>query len=137
MDYGTVNDRYIALAKGTQDATGIATVLLDGHLAKLPEVLRGLGRVLHREARAEVLAVRAQVMGLGPEAPPASRPRRVVYLRGSTDLRALAPGGAALFVFDLDRATTIGVGVRADRESRVVHADAVVCALRATSGGPK
>ena len=56
VDYGTVNDRYIALAKGTQDATGIPTVLLDGHLAKLPEVLRGLGRVLHREARAEVLA---------------------------------------------------------------------------------
>jgi hypothetical protein len=40
---------------------------------------------------------------------------------GIGEARALAPGGAALFVFDLDRAATIGVGVRADPDSAAVR----------------
>ena len=40
---------------------------------------------------------------------------------GVGEARALAPGGAALFVFDLDRAATIGVGVRADPDSAAVR----------------
>ena len=35
--------------------------------------------------------------------------------------RALAPGGAALFVFDVPRAATIGVGVRSDPDSAAVR----------------
>jgi hypothetical protein len=40
---------------------------------------------------------------------------------GVGEARALAPGGAALFVFDLARAAMIGVGVRADPDSAAVR----------------
>jgi iron complex transport system substrate-binding protein len=99
VDYGDVTPAYAELARKTQEKLGVPTILLDGTLARTPDVLRLLGRALHREARAQVLIVRAQVMGLGTKAAPGVHPRRVVYLRGSTDLRALAPGGGASAVF--------------------------------------
>jgi len=99
MDYGTVNDRYIALAKGTQDATGIATVLLDGHLAKLPEVLRGLGRVLHREARAEVLARLAEATLAATGGRPAAV--RAVLVHGAQGADVAVPGSGAAEVPEL------------------------------------
>ncbi|WPP05673.1 hypothetical protein [Methylocella tundrae] len=40
---------------------------------------------------------------------------------GVGEARALAPGGAALFVFDAPRAQTIGVGVRSDPDSAKVR----------------
>jgi iron complex transport system substrate-binding protein len=103
VDYGTVNDRYIALAKGTQDATGIATVLLDGHLAKLPEVLRGLGQVLHREARAEVLARLAEATLAATGGGHAAV--RVVYVRAArgaeVGTQVAVPGSGAAEVPEL------------------------------------
>jgi iron complex transport system substrate-binding protein len=99
VDYGTVNDRYIALAKGTQDATGIATLLLDGHLAKLPEVLRGLGQVLHREARAEVLARLAEATLAAADGGHAAL--RAVYVRGAQGTEVAVPGSDAAEVPEL------------------------------------
>ena len=56
IDYGTVSPRYSDLARATQQRTGVPTILLDGSLAQIPQAFRSLGRVLHREGRAEILA---------------------------------------------------------------------------------
>jgi iron complex transport system substrate-binding protein len=56
LDYGTVSPRYADLTKTTQRRTGIPTLVLDGSLSHIPDVLRLLGSILHREQRAEILA---------------------------------------------------------------------------------
>jgi len=56
VDYGTVSPRYSDLARTTRQRTGIPTILLDGSLQRIPQAFRTLGRALHREARAAVLA---------------------------------------------------------------------------------
>jgi len=97
VDYGTVSPDYIAQAQETQARTGIATLLLDGRLSETPGVLRALGAVLHREARAESLARLAEAMLTPP--PPPEHPPRVVYLRGTGPLKAAAAGTGATEVF--------------------------------------
>ncbi len=94
VDYGDVTPAYVDLAQKTQEKLGVPVILLDGALAKTPDVLRLLGRALHRETRAE------EVVKFAVPAPPtASPPLRVIYLRGTTDLRAVAPGVGAAEVF--------------------------------------
>ena len=44
LDYGTVSPRYADLAQATQQRTGIPTILLDGSLAKIPDVAANAGR---------------------------------------------------------------------------------------------
>jgi iron complex transport system substrate-binding protein len=80
LDYGTVDDRYKKLAETTQQKTGIPTVLLDGDLVDTPKVLRLMGRVLHREARAEMLAQMAE--GVLASVGPHRDGLRVVFVRG-------------------------------------------------------
>jgi iron complex transport system substrate-binding protein len=89
VDYGDVTPGYIAFDTETQSKLGVPTLLLDGDIAKTPQALRLLGTALHREARAETLARLAEALLALPK-PRASR--TVVYMRGSDELRALAPG---------------------------------------------
>lgn len=96
VDYGDVTPDYTALAEKTQEKLGVPMLLLDGALAKTPDALRMLGVALHRERRAETLALLAQAM---LALPVAGRPRTAVYLRGSGELRAVAPGGTTGEVF--------------------------------------
>jgi iron complex transport system substrate-binding protein len=90
LDYGTIAPRYIDLAKGTQQQTGIPTLLLDGSLAEVAHSLRLLGSILHREERAETLASFAEAVWALPK-----RPRitlSIVCARGPDGLTLVAPG---------------------------------------------
>jgi iron complex transport system substrate-binding protein len=96
VDYGDITPAYVALSTATQEKLGVPTLLLDGALAETPHALRLLGAALHREQRAETLAKLAEAMLALPV--PAA-PHTVIYLRGTGDLRALAPGGTIADVF--------------------------------------
>lgn len=96
VDYGNVSPRYVETAQATQQRTGIPTILLDGSLAKIPEVLRMLGGILHREGRAETLARFAEALLALPA--PSVHPR-VVYARGADGLTIAAPNTDVTEVF--------------------------------------
>jgi iron complex transport system substrate-binding protein len=99
VDYGDTGPRYAKTAADIQLRTGIPTVLLDGALAHTPDALRQLGHVLHREARAEVLAHLAEMVLAGV---PAAGPHpSVVYARGGDGLAVAAPGTGITEVFTL------------------------------------
>jgi iron complex transport system substrate-binding protein len=97
VDYGTVSPRYSDLARTTQEKTGIPTILLDGSLAAIPQTIRQLGGILHREGRAETLAVFATALLTLPAPPNAHK--RVVYARGADGLMVAAPGTDVTEVF--------------------------------------
>jgi iron complex transport system substrate-binding protein len=96
LDYGTVSPRYADIAQATQQRTGIPTLLLDGALPKIPDVLRTLGIILHREDRAETLARFAEAL-LGLPAPSAHL--RALYARGMDGLLVAAPDTDVTEVF--------------------------------------
>jgi iron complex transport system substrate-binding protein len=99
VDYGAISPRYIQLIEAAQAKTGVPAVLLDGALPKTPQVLRALGIALHREARAESLALEAEAI---LAAVPRSRgaPPRLYYGRGPDGLVG-SPGSGAGEVFAL------------------------------------
>jgi iron complex transport system substrate-binding protein len=97
LDYGNVSQRYADLARTTQAKTGIPTILLDGSLAQIPSVVRLLGHILHRDARAESIAACAATL-LAIPAPQGAHPR-VLYTRGPDGLLAAAPGTELTEVF--------------------------------------
>ncbi len=90
VDYGTVSQRYIDLDRTTQQRTGIPTVLFDGALPQTPQVIRTLGALLHREARANTLADFVTVLLDLP--PNGTAHPRVLGARGADGLTAAAPG---------------------------------------------
>jgi iron complex transport system substrate-binding protein len=95
VDYGDVTPAYIALADRTQQATHIPTVLFNGALDQIPDVLRALGAALHRESRAELLAkYAADLLAL-----PHGAVLRVVYARGADGLKVAGPGTSVTEVF--------------------------------------
>ena len=96
VDYGDVTPAYVDLAKRTQERLGVPVLLLDGALGEVPHALRVLGAALHRQARAETLARLAEAM---LALPVPARQRTVIYLRGTDELRAAAPGTGATEVF--------------------------------------
>lgn len=96
LDYGTVSPRYADLAKTTQQKTGIPTILMDGSLAKIPDILRVLGHILHREDRAETLARFAEAL-LALRS--TSAHPRVLYARGSDGSMVAAPNTDVTEVF--------------------------------------
>jgi iron complex transport system substrate-binding protein len=102
LDYGEVTPRYFELAQATQQNTGIATLLFAGSLDNIPRVVREVGAILHREARAETLATFAEAMLALPVKPlPASygvHPR-VLYARGADGLTVTAPDTDVTEVF--------------------------------------
>ena len=97
LDYGGVSPRYFDLANKTQANTGVPTLLFNGALDEIPRVLRTLGGVLHREERAEALAVLAEAMLTLP--PVTAMHPRVVYARGADGLSVAAPGTDVTEVF--------------------------------------
>lgn len=97
VDYGTVSPRSIKLDETTQEKTGIPTILLDGSMAKTPQVLHTLGLILHREGRGDTLAALAEAMLALPV--PSADHRSVVYARGANGLTVAAPGTDVTEVF--------------------------------------
>lgn len=94
LDYGEVTPRYFQLAQATQQKTGVPTLLFAGPLDKIPQIVRQVGALLHREARAETLASYFEAMLVLPVLPlPASLGAhpRVVYARGADGLTVTAP----------------------------------------------
>lgn len=90
IDYGTVSQRYIDLARATQQRTGVPTILLDGSLPQIPQAFRALGRALHREGRAEILARFAESL-LALPMKQDTHPR-VLCARGPDGRTVVAPG---------------------------------------------
>ena len=96
IDYGEVTPRYRDLAIATQQKTGVPTLLLDGDLPQIPAVLRTLGRILHRDDRADTIARFAEALLTLPA--PDAHPT-VLYARGPTGGFAAAPGTDVTAVF--------------------------------------
>jgi iron complex transport system substrate-binding protein len=102
IDYGEMTPRYFELAQATQQKTGIPTLLFAGSLENIPRVVRQVGTILHREARAEVLATFAEAMLALPVLPlPATLGAhpRVLYARGADGLTVTAPDTDVTEVF--------------------------------------
>jgi iron complex transport system substrate-binding protein len=102
IDYGEVTPRYFELAQATQQKTGIPTLLFAGSLDNIPRVIRQVGVILHREARAETLAACAEAILALPVMPlPASfgAHPRVLYARGADGLTVTAPDTDVTEVF--------------------------------------
>ena len=57
VDLGDAKENVRSDMDGIQKQTGIPTVFLEATLEEMPQAYRKLGRLLHREAEAEVLAV--------------------------------------------------------------------------------
>jgi iron complex transport system substrate-binding protein len=102
IDYGEVTPRYFELAQETQQKTDIPTLLFAGSLENIPRVVRQVGAILHREARAETLATFAEAMLALPivELPASlgAHPR-VLYARGANGLTVTAPDTDVTEVF--------------------------------------
>jgi iron complex transport system substrate-binding protein len=102
IDYGEVTPRYFDLAQSTQQKTGVPTLLFAGALDSIPLVVRQVGAILHREARAEALATFAEAMLALPVMPlPAALGAHpsVLYARGADGLTATAPDTDVTEVF--------------------------------------
>ncbi|HVC59869.1 MAG TPA: ABC transporter substrate-binding protein [Acetobacteraceae bacterium] len=97
LDYGTVSPHYAAIARTTQEKTGVPTILLDGSLADIPRVVRLLGHILHRAGRADTIAAFAEAV-LALPATQEAHPR-VLYARGTSGLTVAAPGTGVTEVF--------------------------------------
>jgi iron complex transport system substrate-binding protein len=98
IDYGSVAPRYKQLAQETQEKTGIPTVLFDGALDQIPSVARTLGRILHQQAQAEVVARFAEAILALPI--PENMHPHVLYARDADGLQAAAPHTEVTAVFD-------------------------------------
>ena len=60
VDYGTVDKDYIAVVDAVQQRTGVAAVILDGPLGRIPGTYRRLGTVMGVKERGERLAAAAE-----------------------------------------------------------------------------
>jgi hypothetical protein len=69
--------------------TGIPTLLYIGTMDQIPQVIRKVGTLLHREARAETPATLAE--GLLTLPPSQSFRPKVLYARGTDGLNVTAP----------------------------------------------
>ncbi len=102
IDYGEVTPRYFELAQAAQQKTGIPTLLFAGSLDNIPSVVRQVGAILHREARAETIATYAEAMLALPVIPQpwslGAQPK-VLYARGANGLTVTAPDTDVTEVF--------------------------------------
>ena len=96
VDFGTVDDRYRALADRVQAETGIPYVLIDGSLDGTPKELRLLGDILGVPRRGETLAAAGEEILAATDAVvarvPAGRRPKVYLARGPDGLETAAPG---------------------------------------------
>lgn len=51
VDYGTVDDDYVAAVNAVQKRTGVAAIILDGALARIPEAYRRVGEAVNAADR--------------------------------------------------------------------------------------
>jgi len=97
VDYGAIDERYTAFANKIQTETGIPYLLLDGRLVKVPQIIRRLGSIVHKDGRAKEIAKTAEY-ALKQLAPTMQKPVRerisVYYARGSDGLRAVCAGSS-------------------------------------------
>ena len=111
VDFGTINDKYKALADRIQAETGIPYLLIDGRLENTAAALRLLGDVLGVKPRGEALAQSAEKMLADVDhvlavVPQAKRPH--VYLaRGANGLETGARGSITAEI--IERAGAINV----------------------------
>ncbi|HTV32958.1 MAG TPA: iron ABC transporter substrate-binding protein [Methylocella sp.] len=97
IDYGAIDERYMVLADRVQSEVGIPYLLLDGRLAKVPEIVGRLGSILHRQERADLVAKTAEsvLRKLALLNSNAARGRvSVYYARGSDGMRAVRAGSS-------------------------------------------
>jgi iron complex transport system substrate-binding protein len=97
VDVGSTSSRFVELAKRVQQQTGIPYVLFDGTLARTPQLLREIGRVVGMVENAEALARDAEarlreVADRLARIPENERPR-VYFARGPGGLTT-APRGS-------------------------------------------
>ena len=86
VDYGDVTPQYVGNADRMQTALSAAAILLDGSLAATPAIVRRLGALLGRDARAQDIAQLcdenlSKVAAVATAVPLAARPT-VYYGRG-------------------------------------------------------
>jgi iron complex transport system substrate-binding protein len=85
VDYGTVNEDYIAAVQAVQTRTGVAGIVLDGELSRIPAAYRRLGTAFGIAARGNLLGDAAErLMGKYRGALSVGTPVRV-YLACSAD----------------------------------------------------
>ncbi len=84
VDYGTINDDYIASLNAVQQRTRVSSIILDGALTRIPETYRRLGTALGVAARGEQLATAANRLMTKYRGVLAARAPRV-YLACSSD----------------------------------------------------
>jgi iron complex transport system substrate-binding protein len=102
LDYGEVTPRYFDLARAVQQKTGVPTLLFAGPLDKIPLIVRQVGVILHRQARAETLATYFEALLALPVLPLPSTfgaHPRVLYARGVDGLTVTAPDTDVTEVF--------------------------------------
>ncbi len=90
LDVGNINKTFVSLAERVREQTGIPYMLLDGRFDASAESYRTLGRILDREARAEMLAAYADktfatIAQRVADVPVGQRPR-VYFARGTRGL---------------------------------------------------
>ena len=89
VDYGTVDDDYVAALEAITARTGIPGVIFDGRLENVPSVYRRLGAALGVRERGETLAALTERMlekcasALGAPPPQGARPPAVPFNWGS------------------------------------------------------
>jgi iron complex transport system substrate-binding protein len=86
----------VDLAQATQKRTGVPTILLDGSMEQVPNVLRILGKMLHREDRADTVAKFIEAL---LALPVANGHPKVLYARGTDGLTVAAPNTEVTEVF--------------------------------------
>lgn len=97
IDYGDINPNYVALADRIQATLGVPYLLIDGKLREAPQVLRRLGPIVGRQARAEELAVTVEsalllIDSAGQPAPEQRPP--FYYARGADGLQGVRAGSS-------------------------------------------
>jgi iron complex transport system substrate-binding protein len=95
VDYGNVGGGFVNAINKAQTDVGVPAILLDGKLAKTPQTLRDLGKLIGVPERGELLAGLTQkaLDSLAPLARLGEKERVAVYLaRGSDGLNAARAG---------------------------------------------
>lgn len=105
VDLGDAKENVRSDMDGIQKQTGIPTVFLEATLEEMPQAYRKLGRLLHREAEAEVLAVYLeQTLAMTAENSaklPQDARKTVLFGTGATGLACNAEGSVQADVLSL------------------------------------
>ena len=105
VDLGDAKENVRSDMDGIQKQTGIPTVFLEATLEEMPQAYRKLGRLLHRETEAEVLAVYLeQTLAMAAENSaklPQDARKTVLFGTGATGLACNAEGSVQADVLSL------------------------------------